>query len=74
MFADPHFQARGLFEQVEINGKPLHIPAILPRLEGTPGRTEWPGPAIGSHTDEVLRDLLGLSDDTLNQLRAGDVL
>ncbi len=74
MFADPHFQARGLFEQVEINGKPLHIPALLPRLEGTPGRTDWPGPAIGSHTDEVLQELLGLSQDTLNQLRAGEVL
>lgn len=74
MFADPHFQARGLFEQVEINGKPLHIPALLPRLEGTPGRTDWPGPAIGSHTDEVLQELLGLSQDTLKQLRAGEVL
>ena len=34
MMADPHFQARGLFEQVEINGKPLKIPAIIPAEQG----------------------------------------
>jgi len=43
MMADPHFQARGLFQQVEINGAPLKIPAIMPRLGGTPGATRWPG-------------------------------
>src|SRR5690606_35929787 len=32
MFADPHFNERGMFERVEINGKPLAIPAILPKL------------------------------------------
>src|SRR5690606_1200553 len=36
MFADPHFRARNLFETVEINGAPLEIPTILPKLEGTP--------------------------------------
>ena len=43
MLEDPHFNARGLFENVEINGKPLKIPAILPRLSRTPGSTRWPG-------------------------------
>lgn len=42
MMADPHFQARGLFQQVEINGAPLKIPAILPRLGGTPAAPAGP--------------------------------
>ena len=43
MLEDPQYQSRGMFEQVEINGEPLKIPAILPKLEATPGRTDWPG-------------------------------
>ena len=74
MFADPHYQARGLFEQVEIDGEPLIIPAILPRLEGTPGRTDWPGGEIGSHNSEVLSDLLGLNKGDLAALRDRGVI
>jgi crotonobetainyl-CoA:carnitine CoA-transferase CaiB-like acyl-CoA transferase len=62
MMRDPHFQARGLFHQVEIDGKPLKLPALAPRLSVTPGGTEWPGPAVGSHNDEIFGELLGLSD------------
>ncbi|MEP0202038.1 MAG: CaiB/BaiF CoA-transferase family protein [Halioglobus sp.] len=74
MFADPQYQARGLFEQVEIDGEPLKIPAILPRLEGTPGRTDWPGGEIGSHNTEILSDLLGLSESDLTALRDSGVI
>ncbi|MFT4998148.1 MAG: crotonobetainyl-CoA:carnitine CoA-transferase CaiB-like acyl-CoA transferase [Chitinophagales bacterium] len=68
MMNDEHFQARGLFEEVEINGKPLKIPAIIPRLEKTPGSTRWAGPKLGSHTDEVLRDILGLDNTAMQSL------
>ena len=68
MSADPHYRARGMFEQVEINGKPLEIPAILPKLSGTPGRTQWPGPAENSHRDEILNDILGLSEEQIAAL------
>ncbi len=68
--ADPHFRARGLFERVEVDGQTLEIPALMPRLADTPGATEWPGPAVGSHTDEVLRDVLGLDGAEIASLRA----
>jgi len=74
MVADPHFQARGLFEIVEVDGEPLKIPAILPRLETTPGRTDWPGGAVGSHNEEILGGLLGLSGAELEALRAEGVI
>ena len=69
MMTDPQYQARGMFEQVEINGEPLRIPAILPKLDGTPGRTDWPGRDPGSHNDEVLRDILSLDDVQISNLR-----
>ena len=74
MMSDPHYQARGLFEGVEIDGKPLKIPAIMPKLAGTPGRTDWPGMAIGSHNDEILKGILQLDDAALEQLRADGVI
>jgi len=74
MMGDPQYQARGMFEQVLIDGEPLRIPAIMPRLEGTPGRTDWPGSDIGSHNDEILRGILKLDDAQLAELRAGGVI
>lgn len=74
MINDEHFQARGMFEQVEINGKPLKIPAILPKLTRTQGQTQWPGPELGQHNDEVLKGLLGLSDDELQKLSNDQVI
>lgn len=74
MFADPHFNARGMFEQVEINGKPLKIPAILPKLSETPGRTDWPGGEVGSHTQEILESILNLSAADIDQLKEKGVI
>ncbi|HIK75431.1 MAG TPA: CoA transferase [Alcanivorax sp.] len=73
MMADPHFQARGLFQQVEINGAPLKIPAIMPRLGGTPGGTRWPGGDAGSDTESVARGELGLSEEEFQRLKAEGV-
>ena len=73
MVTDPHFLARGLFETVEIDGKPLKIPAILPKLVETPGATNWPGPEIGSHNMEVFGGLLGLSAAELATLKGQGV-
>lgn len=74
MMADPHFQARGLFEQVEINGKPLKIPAITPKLTETPGKTDWPGPEVGSHNNEIMKDVLGLSQAELDELKSKGIV
>jgi crotonobetainyl-CoA:carnitine CoA-transferase CaiB-like acyl-CoA transferase len=74
MMADPHFQARGMFETVQVGGKPLKIPAIPPLLAETPGRTDAPGPKLGAHTDEVLEALLGLKADARAELRADGVI
>ncbi len=68
MLTDPHYQARGMFETVEINGKPLKIPAIMPKLSRTPGETKWPGAKIGEHNQEILGGLLGMSDDDIASL------
>jgi crotonobetainyl-CoA:carnitine CoA-transferase CaiB-like acyl-CoA transferase len=74
MARDPHFQARELFEPVEINGRELKVPAIMPKLTETPGETRAPGPRLGEHTDEVLRTLLGMTADQIAALREAKVV
>jgi crotonobetainyl-CoA:carnitine CoA-transferase CaiB-like acyl-CoA transferase len=74
MLVNPHFIARGLFEQVEVNGKPLKIPAMVPKLSATPGRTDWPGPELGAFNEEIYGELLGLSLEEISRLSAKGVL
>jgi crotonobetainyl-CoA:carnitine CoA-transferase CaiB-like acyl-CoA transferase len=74
MFNDPHYQARGAFEEVTVDGELLHVPSIAPRLVDTPGRTDHPGPKLGAHTDLVLQELLGLDETETARLREAGVL
>ena len=74
MFEDPHYRARGLLEEHTVHGEPLSIPAILPRLSDTPGGTDWTGPAVGSHTQEVLQELLGLDAEQRQRLADDKVI
>ena len=74
MVADPHFAARGLFEEVEVGGRALKLPAIVPRLSRTPGRTDWAGPELGAHNRDVYEGLLGLSREELDGLRRQGVI
>lgn len=72
---DPHFQARGLFEEVELApGDRVKIPAVVPFLSETPGRTRWIGPPLGAHNREVFTQLLGLSEQELAELEAEGVI
>ncbi len=68
MLADEHFVARGLFEEVDVNGRKLKLPAMIPKLSATPGRTDWAGPEVGAFNEEILGGLLGISEDERRRL------
>lgn len=74
MMRDPQFQARGLFEEVQVNGRPLKVPAIVPALSETPGATDWPGPEIGAHNQEILGSRLGLTPAEIDALRRKGII
>jgi formyl-CoA transferase len=60
--ADPHYQARGMLQQVQMDdGSLLTVPGIVPRLSATPGGHRRNAPALGQDSDAVLREL-GLSE------------
>jgi crotonobetainyl-CoA:carnitine CoA-transferase CaiB-like acyl-CoA transferase len=75
IFADPHFAARGSMTSVphpEVGE--VVIPSVLPRLSKTPGRIEHLGRRHGENTEDVYRELLGLTAERLAELKARGVI
>jgi len=50
------------------------VPGVVPKLSDTPGAIHRLGPALGEHTEQVYRELLGLGDEELARLRAARVI
>jgi formyl-CoA transferase len=74
MMQDPQFLARQMFEQhLFKDGSPVKLPAVTPKLSETPGGTQWIGPELGEHTEEVLAEL-GYSTEEIQELRQARVL
>ena len=46
----------------------MKIPGIVPKLSATPGSTEWLGPSLGQHTEEILQRL-GYPPQKIAELR-----
>ena len=72
---DPQLRARNYLQPVRHSrqGVFLHegVPAWMSR---TPGGIRRPAPLLGEHTDEVLRDVLGLAEPEIVALRAAGAL
>jgi crotonobetainyl-CoA:carnitine CoA-transferase CaiB-like acyl-CoA transferase len=65
---DAHLRARGFWE--------AHEKGVLPGLpwRASFGRATGPAPGLGADTDAVLRDVLGLPDDKIAELRVSGAL
>jgi len=71
---DTHYAARKMIEQWRLpDGKPMKIPAVVPKLSDTPGGTRWLGPALGEHNDDVLGGL-GYSEAERAELKRKGVI
>ncbi len=74
MFADPQFLAREMLHSVKLpDGRDCRMPGVVPKLSGTPGGSEWIGPALGAHTDAVLAGL-GYDEARIAALRAAGAI
>jgi succinyl-CoA:(S)-malate CoA-transferase subunit A len=70
IFKDPQFEARenlARFHEPDLGD--VVVPGVIPRLSATPGRITNLGPALGDHTESVLRGLLQVTADELAHLR-----
>jgi len=72
---DPHYQARETLTEMAVQGgEKLPFPSPLPRMSETPGQLRHLGPELGAANAEVYKDLLGLSDAEMKELKDDGVI
>ncbi len=74
-YFDPHFQEREIIVNVEhpVTGLDF-VPKVVCNLSETPGQIRRPAPLLGEHNDYVYGDLLGLSEDEIEELVAKKII
>jgi crotonobetainyl-CoA:carnitine CoA-transferase CaiB-like acyl-CoA transferase len=73
--AAPHTAARDMVRTVKHpTAGDVRMLGIPFRLHGTPASIRRPPPTLGQHTEQVLREELGLSDGRINELRAAKIV
>jgi formyl-CoA transferase len=74
ILADPQYLAREMIRQMTLpDGTPMKFPGVVPKLSETPGDIDWIGPALGEHTDAVLRTL-GYADADIERMRKAGMI
>jgi formyl-CoA transferase len=75
MLEDPQYRAReAIVEVAHPAFGQIKMQNAFPKLSATPGRVRWPGPALGEHTEAVLREAAGCSPLEIAELRAKGVI
>ncbi|MFP4293528.1 MAG: CaiB/BaiF CoA transferase family protein [Cyclobacteriaceae bacterium] len=70
MLKDPHFEARNAIVDHEHPGVGhLKMQNVVPKLSATPGSIRTPAPGLGQHNEEVYKNLLGLSDAQVAEMK-----
>ena len=72
--ADAQYQAREMIRDIRLaDGSALKVPGVVPKLSATPGGFGGGGPALGEHTDEILREI-DYNAATIAALRARGIV
>lgn len=75
MLEDAQFKAReSIVKVMHPQYGEVAMQNAFPRLSDTPGLVRWVGPELGQHTDEILKSVLGKTDEEITALRAADVI
>lgn len=76
MLDDPHYAAReALIDLPSEKFGSVKMQNVFPKMSKSQGEVRWAGPEkLGSHTEEVLTELLDLSPDQIEKLRASNIV
>ena len=75
MLEDAQFKAReSIVKVMHPQYGEVAMQNAFPRLSDTPGQVRWVGPELGQHTDEILKSVLGKTDEEIAVLRAADII
>ncbi|HZX56086.1 MAG TPA: CoA transferase, partial [Ilumatobacteraceae bacterium] len=75
MLNDEHYAAREMVVR-RSNRDAVSVPmtGVVPKFSRTPGDVGSTGPALGEHTEEILRSVAGIDQSTFDRLLATGVL
>ena len=69
LLGDTHLKERGFFESITHAPVGTHpYPGMLFKMSKTPGRVHLPPPTLGQHNEQVLAELLGMSQEEIARL------
>lgn len=71
---DTQYRARRNIQMKESRAGAIAVSDVVPRLSSTPGEIRRLGEGIGAQNEKIFRDLLGIQDDDLKQLRGDGVI
>jgi benzylsuccinate CoA-transferase BbsF subunit len=72
---DPQLRQRHYWQRLRApGGETVVLDGIPFKLSATPGQVRAAGPLLGEHTEDVLRQLLGMSPAAVAELRAAAVV
>jgi benzylsuccinate CoA-transferase BbsF subunit len=72
---DPHLNERGFFARLPHAEVGVRTHTGIPwLLANAPNEVRAPAPLLGQDTDQVMRDILGYSDEAIAKLKEGQVL
>jgi crotonobetainyl-CoA:carnitine CoA-transferase CaiB-like acyl-CoA transferase len=75
VFDDPQVIGRELVQSVTLdNGTDIDLLGPVPKMSETPGTIRRPPPALGQHSEEILREVLNFDAGRIQSLREGGIL
>lgn len=76
IFNDVHYRSRAsISKKMDIHtSEEIHFPSVFPLLSETPGKVESLGPKLGESNEEIFRNMLKLSEEEYEDLRADGVI
>ncbi len=70
-----HLRSRQFFADIEHPDAGRHLfPGLPIKLSATPATYERPAPGLGQHNEEILREMLGLSANDIEELRVAGII
>lgn len=75
IFLDPHYRARqSIIDAPDQHLGSVAMAGVVPRLSATPGGVRHAGRDVGQDSRPVLREILGLSDERIDELASAGIV